>query len=257
MPIPRKLIVNAFALFDVAALLEFAEHCGIKKASELPKDKLCSKLADLDGSNFLSCSWSFRLPELKKVAELFEIPTKGLKKDTLHSAIFSFVVDYDKIAKGLTYDTVFTNLEADDFSQKLKDWMDVRRAKAKFEDLSEGEQTLWWITFGIWEINGDGLPALFENNSDDFPFRFMDSLYRVGAKKSAKAVESIGKKLFREGIPLTRKERCKRFEFDDDDESDAFEPTLRKLDVIWKSASSEIPRLTEGYAKKNPKLFKQ
>ncbi len=257
MPIPRKLLVNAFALFEIKELLGFAEHCGIRRAAELPKDKLCSKLADRDGTNFLSCLWSFRLAELKKVAELFEIPTKGKKKEEIFKAVFGFVDDYDKIAKGLTYDTVFTDLDAVDFRQKLRDWMDVRRNNRKFEDLSEGERSLWGITFGIWEINGNGLPALFEHNSDDFPFRFVESLHRVGAKKSAKAVESIGKKLFGGAIPKSREERSRRFEFDDDDESDAFEPILRKLNVIWESACTEIPSLTEAYAKKNPNLFRE
>lgn len=257
MPIPRKLLVKAFTLFEIKALLGFAEHCGIKRAAVLPKDKLCSKLADRDGLKFLSCSWSFRLAELKKVAELFEIPTKGKKKQEIFVAVFGFVDDYDKIAKGLTYDTVFTDLDAVDFRQKLRDWMDVRRNNLKFEDLTEGEQTLWRITFGVWEINGNGLPALFDHNSDDFAFRFVDALYRVGAKKSAKAVESIGKKLFGGVIPTRRKERSRRFEFDDDDESEAFEPILRKLSVTWESASIEIPSLTEAFAKKNPDLFRE
>ena len=251
------MLVNAFALFEIKALLGFAEHCGIKRAAELPKEKLCSKLADRDGSNFLSCSWSFRLAELKKIADLFEIPTKGKKKEEVFKAVRGFVYDYDKIAKGLSFDTVFTNVDAVDFRQKLRDWMDIWRNNLKFDDLTQGEQTLWWITFGILEINGNGLPALFENNSDDFPFRFVDSLRRVGAKKSAMAVESIGKKLFGGAIPTGRNERSSRFEFDDDDESDAFEPILQKLNVKWESACTEIPRLTEAYAKKNPDLFRE
>jgi hypothetical protein len=257
MPIPRRLIINAFALFEPKALLEFAEHCSIKRASELPKEKLCSKLANRDNSNFLSCSWSFRLAELKKVAELFGIPTRGVNKEALFSAVFSFVDDYDKIAKGLTFDSVFANVDADDFRQKLKDWMDVRRGKVKFEDLSEGEQTIWWITFGIWEINGDGLSALFDHNSDDFPFRFIASLNRVGAKKSAKAIESIGKKMFSGSIPKSMEERSRRFEFEDDDESDSFYAILQKQNVIWESTCIEIPSLTLAYAKKNPKLFQE
>jgi hypothetical protein len=257
MPIPRKLIVNAFALFETKALLEYAEHCGIKRASELPKEKLCSKLANRDNSHFLSCSWSFRRAELKKVAELFGIPTRGVKKEALFRAVFGFVDDYDKIAKGLSYESLFTDLDAVDFREKLRDWMDVRRNNLKFEDLTEGEQTLWWITFGFWEINGDGLSALFDHNSDDFPFRFIASLRRVGAKKSARAIESIGKKMFGGSIPNTMEERSRRFAFANDDESERFYAILQKQYAIWESACIEIPSLRLAYAKKNPELFQK
>lgn len=256
MAIPKKLLASAFAKLSKKTLQQCAEHNGLRGWKTLTKDELCKRLSSDDGGRLQSYTSYFKVAELKSIAVVFGIKTKGKKKDELDYAIWSFVQDYDKLARGLTYDDVFGNTRDAQFAGKLNDWMDSRHSQMKLGELSPGEQTLWQIRFNLMEINGNSFPGVFEGGENDRPNKFSDALNEVGAKRSARAFEKIGKLMFDGSVPSTTRARADALVFESDDESDAFDEIIDQCHDLWDAANEDIPQLCVRFAARNPDRFR-
>ncbi len=257
MPIPRKLLQAAFATLSEKTLLAVAEHCSIRGRASASKAELVKKLSVQDGLYMQAYTSRFTVPELKSIAAALGIDVKGKKKNELDSTVWSFIQDYDRISRKLTYDDVFTDPKRPDFGTKLRDWMEARHALGKLSTLSDGEKIVWEIRYALMDINGNSFPGFFESGSDDRPVVVMRALREIGAKKSAAALERIGKKLFDgKTIPVTTAARSDAFVFEDDDESDAFDAKLDQCHAIWDKAGEDLAALTQKFAAKNPDRFR-
>jgi hypothetical protein len=257
MPIPRKLLQQAFATLSDKTLRAAAEHLGIRGRASASKEELVKKLSGEDGFNMVAYSSYFTVPELKAIAGVFAIDPKGKKKDDLDRAISGFVENYDRITRKLTYDDVFANPKSSDFGSKLRDWMEARHSSTKLSNLSDGEKILWEIRYALMDINGNSFPGFFESGSDDRPAVVIRALGEIGAKKSAAALERIGKKLFdRETIPATTATRSEAFLFEDDDEAEAFDAKLDQCRAIWEKAGEDLAALSQRFAAKNSDRFR-
>lgn len=256
MPIPRKLLQSAFESLPEKTLRKVAEHHDIRGRESASNEELCKKLSRDDGTQLQSYTSYFSVAELKTIAGLFGIDTKGKTKNELDSAVWGFVQDYDRIMRKVTYEDLFVNPRSADFATKLRDWMDSRHSSIRLPRLSEGEQVIWQIRYALMDINGNSFPGVFEGGSDDRPDVFVRALREIGAKKSAKAFEQIGRILFGGGVPATLKARSKALTFDDEDESDAFDQKLDECRLIWDKVGEDLAALSVRFAANNPDRFR-
>jgi hypothetical protein len=256
MPIPRKLLRAAFESISEKTLRKVAEHHDIRGSQSASKVELCKKLSSDDGTCLQSYTGYFTVPELKAIASVFGIDSKGKTKDELDAAIWGFVQGYDRIARKLTYEEVFASPRSPDFAAKLRDWMEARHSTSKLAQLSDGEQVLWQIRYVLMEINGNSFPGVFEGGDDDRPQQFVRALREIGAKKSATAFERIGSILFDGDIPKTADARSRKLTVEDEDQASAFDERLDACRDIWEKSDEDIAALSVRFAANNPDRFR-
>lgn len=262
MPIPRKTLEAAFATMSESTLRQCAKHNGKRSWKTAPLESLRKTLSKRDGHYLCEYSEMLKLPELKSIAKVFGLTVSRKTKDAMSFAVCSYVYNYDIISRGLTFESVFENTAAPEFERDLRDWMDSRIGFHDLDEMSDGEQTLWTIRDWCLAAACHGLIVIFEHGTDEDPQQFVSALREIGATKSAKVMEKVGKQIFRGPVPSTKAERNDYLvpEIDDDEELwDGHSNRLQKINSegvnLWDTTGEDLSELMTKYAAKNAAKF--